>query len=179
MKILKYILIVIAIIVAIPLIAAVFVKKEYAVQRDITINKPKEEVFNYVKHLKNQEHYNKWTMMDPNARKETRGTDGTVGFFCSWDSDNNDVGKGEQVITNIKEGERIDIGLHFIKPFEGDAVAHMITQSAGTGQTKLTWQMEGKSKYPFNVMNLFIDNMLGKDMETSLATLKGNLEKSE
>jgi len=127
-------------------------------------------------HLKNQEEYNVWTMKDPDAKKETRGTDGTVGFFCSWDSDNNEVGKGEQVIKDIKEGERIDIALHFIEPFEGDATAHMFTEPHGADQTKVTWAMKGKSKYPFNAMNLFIDNMLGKDMETSLEMLKANLE---
>jgi hypothetical protein len=37
--------------------------------------------------------------------------------------------------------------------------------------------MQGKSNYPMNVMNIFIDNMLGKDMETSLANLKRVMEK--
>jgi hypothetical protein len=177
MKIVKYILIVIIILIAIPLVAAVFVKKDYSVEREITISKPRQEVFNYVKHLKNQEKYNKWTMMDPNARKETKGTDGTPGFFCSWDSDNNHVGKGEQVIKNIKEGERIDIDLHFIEPYEADATTYMATESMNENQTKVKWGMQGKSKYPMNVMNLFIDNMLGKDMETSLVNLKTELEK--
>jgi hypothetical protein len=49
MKIVKKILIVLAIIIAIPLIIALFVKKDYAVQREVTIDKPKQEVFDYIK----------------------------------------------------------------------------------------------------------------------------------
>lgn len=175
MKILKKILLVVAIIIAIPLIVALFVKKDYAVQREVTINQPKEQVFNYVKYIKNQEYYNKWTMQDPQAKKEYRGTDGTVGFVSSWDS--KEIGKGEQVIKNINEGERIDLGLHFIKPLEGEAKAWLITEQVSDKGTKLKWGMEGRSSYPFNVMNLFIDGILGKDLETSLMNLKTILEK--
>ena len=52
MKTLKKILLVIAIIIAIPLVIALFVKREYSIERTITINKPKQEVFDYVKHLR-------------------------------------------------------------------------------------------------------------------------------
>ena len=37
--------------------------------------------------------------------------------------------------------------------------------------------MDGNNKYPMNLMNPFIDNLLGKDLEISLATLKNILEK--
>lgn len=40
MKLFGKIILVIAIIIAIPLIMAIFMKKEYAVEREITINKP-------------------------------------------------------------------------------------------------------------------------------------------
>ena len=91
MKTLKKILLVVAIIIAIPLIVALFVKNEYAVERKIVINRPKGEVFNYLKHLKNQDNYSKWVRMDPNMKKDYKGTDGTVGFTSYWDSEKSDV----------------------------------------------------------------------------------------
>ena len=118
MRILKIILIVILIIIAIPLLTALFIKKDYAVEREITINKPKQEVFDYIKYLKNQDHYSKWAMMDPDMKKTYRGTDATVGFVSAWESDKKDVGTGEQEIKKITEGERLDFELRFIKPFE-------------------------------------------------------------
>src|SRR5215467_13526347 len=116
MSTLTLVLLIIALIVAILLIAAALMKDEYSIERETVINKPKQEVFNYIRQLKNQLNYNKWTMIDPNAKKEFRGTDGTTGFVFAWDSDNKQVGKGEQSIERIVDGERIDFGLHFIKP---------------------------------------------------------------
>lgn len=176
MKILKKILTIAAILIAIPLVVAVFVKKEYSVERTITINKPKEEVFNYVRHLKNQDYYSKWVRMDPDMKKDFRGTDGTVGFVYAWDG-NSDAGKGEQEIKSIKEGERVEVEVRFKKPFEGLAAAPMVTEAVSRNTTKVKWGMKGESTYPMNFMNLFIEGMLGKDLEKSLTTLKEILEK--
>lgn len=177
MRIVKKVLIVIAIIIAIPLIIALFVSKEYAVEREITINKPKAEVFDYVRHLKNQDHYSKWVMMDPNMKKDFRGTDGTVGFVYAWDG-NEDAGKGEQEIKSILEGERLDVEVRFIKPFEGVAIAPIVTEAVSENQTRVKWGLQGKSSYPMNFMNLFMDGALGKDIESSLNNLKRILERS-
>jgi len=104
MKILKRIFFVLIGIVALVLIAALFVNGDYAVVREVTINKPKSEVFNYVKYVKNQDEFSVWNMRDPNMKKEYRGEDGTVGFVYGWDSDNKDVRKGEQEIKKNSEG---------------------------------------------------------------------------
>jgi uncharacterized protein YndB with AHSA1/START domain len=177
MKILKKILIVIAVIIAIPLIIALFVDKDFEVVREVTINRPKQQVFDYVKYLKNQDNYSKWVMTDPNMKKEFRGTDGTTGFVYAWDG-NKKAGKGEQEIKSIIEGERVDVEIRFERPMEGTNYAPIITEAVGENQTKVKWGMKGTSPYPFNFVNLFLDGMLGKDVETSLATLKGILEKS-
>src|SRR5690349_7783079 len=84
MRILRRILIVLAILVAIPLVAGLFVNGSYAVERNITIAKPKQQVFDYVKFIKNQAEYSKWEKMDPAMKKEYRGTDGQVGFVSAW-----------------------------------------------------------------------------------------------
>jgi len=175
MKILKKVLIVILAIVAIPFVVALFVTNDYAVKSEIVINKPSQEVFDYVKYLKNQDYYNKWVMADPNMKKQITGTDGTVGSVYAWDG-NDDVGKGEQEIKSIENGQQITTELRFIRPMESTAQTTMQTIAEGA-QTKVTWEMKGRNKYPMNFMNLFIDKMLGKDQMTSLKMLKENLEK--
>ena len=177
MKIVKRILLVIVSIIVLLLIVALFINKEYSIEREVTINKPKEEVFNYLKNLKNQDKYNKWVMMDPNVRRDYRGTDGTVGFVSTWDSDKSDVGKGEQEIKNITEGQRMDMEVRFEKPFKNTANVYMSTDAVADNQTKVKWGMAGKNPYPINLMNLFIPSMLGKDLQTSLNNLKTVLEK--
>lgn len=179
MKIVKKILIGLLVIVVLLFIIGIFVKKEYTVERQITINKPKQEVFDYVKLLKNQDHFSKWALVDPGMKKEYKGTDGTVGFISAWDSDNKDVGKGEQEIVKIEDGTRLDFALRFIKPMEGNADAYMITEQAAENQTTVKWGVHGKMNYPMNVMLLFMnmDKMLGADLEIGLNNLKSLLEK--
>ncbi|MCE7040242.1 SRPBCC family protein [Dyadobacter sp. CY312] len=176
MKIIVRILAVIASLIGLALVAALFVKNDYDVHREIVINKPKSEVFDYAKYLENQKNYNTWLMADPNAKIESKGTDGTVGFIYSWDG-NDQVGKGEQQIKNIVEGERLETEIHFIEPFEALAQQYLLTEAAGANQTKVTWGMKGESKYPMNFMNLFNEGMLGKEMTKSLENLKAVLEK--
>jgi hypothetical protein len=179
MKILKGILLFIVGIVALLLIVALFVDKDYAVKREITINKPKSEVFDYLKLLRNQDNFSVWATRDANMKKEFRGTDGTVGFVSAWDSEMNEVGKGEQEIKKITEGDRIDFELRFIKPFEATDNAYMSTESVTDSSTKVTWGFNGSMNYPMNLMLLTMnmDEMLGKDLQEGLVNLKGNLEK--
>ena len=179
MKILKRILLIVAIIIGVALIAALFVKKDMDAVREVTINKPKQEVFNYVKYLKNQEAYSKWEKMDPAMKKEYRGTDGTVGFISAWDSEKGEVGKGEQEIKGITEGEKLDTELRFMEPMESTATSSITTESVSPNATKVKWAFKGKMNYPFNLMGVFMDmeNMIGDDFQTGLNNLKTVLEK--
>ncbi|MGQ0827764.1 MAG: SRPBCC family protein [Bacteroidota bacterium] len=178
MKIVKRILLGIVAIVALLLIIALFVKKEYAVEREVAINKPKQEVFDYVKFVKNQDNFSVWNQKDPSMKKEYTGTDGTVGFIYAWEG-NKDVGKGEQEIKGITEGERVDFELRFKLPFEANDDAYMTTEAMGDSQTKVKWGFSGKMPYPMNIMLLFMDMdaMLGKDLQDGLNNLKIVLEK--
>lgn len=173
------ILIGLAIILSLPLIIALFTKKDYSLEREIIIAKPRQEVFNYIKLLKNQDHYSKWVMMDPKSRKTYKGTDGTIGFAAAWDSDNKNVGQGEQTITGITDGQRLDLDLHFIKPFDGRAKAYMVTESVSETQTKVKWGISSSMKYPLNFMLLVLnlEKKLGDDISEGLGNLKKELEK--
>jgi uncharacterized protein YndB with AHSA1/START domain len=174
------IFIIVVIIIAIPLIMAATLSKDYMIEREVTINKPLNEVFNYVKFIRNSENWSKWVMMDPDSKKTFRGTDDTVGFAYGWDSDNKNVGQGEQEITVIKEGERIDYELRFIKPFENKSTAAITTESVSSYQTKVKWFFMGERGYVMKLMHfiLRLEKMLGNDMNMSLNTLKSVLEKS-
>lgn len=176
MNIIIIILSIIVGVVALFFIIALFVKKEYTVKRDIVIQRPSHLVFDYIKRLKNQDYYSKWVMTDPNLKKEFRGSDGTIGFVYAWEG-NKQAGKGEQEITNIIDGQRVDIEVRFEKPFEGIANSYLASAAIDAQQTKVTWSMQGKSKYPMNFANLFILGILEKDLEISLLNLKNIIER--
>lgn len=176
MSILLVILEIIGAILILFFLVALFVKKEYAIQRDVIIRKPAAEVFNFIRCLKNQDYYSKWVMSDPEKKTTFTGTDGAVGFIYAWDSKNKSAGKGEQEITKITENKSVAVEIRFEKPFEGVAQTLTTTEQIANDQTKVTWSMEGKSKYPMNIMNLFMGKMLGDDLQTSLNNLKNLLE---
>jgi hypothetical protein len=178
MNILLSILLVIVGIIALLLIIALFSKKDYAIEREAIINKSVHEVFNYIRFLKNQDHFSIWAMMDPEMKKSYVNTDGIVGFVYAWDG-NKKAGKGEQEIKNIIEDRSMDTELRFIKPFEGIAQTYFITEPISPNQTHIKWGMKSKMKYPMNAFLLFqnMDKLMGEGMQTGLTTLKGILEK--
>lgn len=179
MKILKWILIVVVSILVLVLVIALFVKKEYEIEREVVITKNKQQVFEYVKYLKNQDNYSKWNMTDPNSKREYKGEDGTVGFYTSWDSENKNVGKGEQTIAKLVEGERVEFDLHFIKPFDGKAKSYIALEALSETQTKVKWGFNSSMPYPMNIMRVVMnmEKMLGDDLQTGLNNLKNILEK--
>jgi uncharacterized protein YndB with AHSA1/START domain len=179
MKFIKGILIVLILIVSIVLIAAYFMPKDYAIQREITINKPVDSVFNYVKYLRNQNQFSVWANIDPKMKSTYKGTDGTVGSISAWESNVKEVGVGEQEITKITEGKRIDFALRFKKPMDDTAVGFMSTEAISGNQTKVKWGINGVFPYPMNIMMpmMNMDTMIGKDLDKGLENLKAQMEK--
>jgi len=164
-------------IIAIFILAASLMPKDYAVEREIIIDKPKAQVFAYLKPLKNQDNWSVWMAKDPNVKKTFKGTDETVGFTSRWDG-NEEVGSGEQEIKKILEGERIDTELRFIKPFESINDAYMITEAVGPEQTRVKWGFTGAMPIPMNVFLPFMgmEDSVGKDFSDGLKNLKKILE---
>ncbi len=174
------ILIIVLCVVAIPFILGAFKSNEFKMSRDITINKPKQEVFDYVKHIKNQDNFAVWMSLDPTMKRQYSGIDGNVGFVSEWDSNHKQVGAGKQTIVGIKDGERVDMKLEFLKPWKNVSDAYFTTDPVGDNQTKVTWgYYNGTIKYPMKVMMVFMnmENMIGKDFEKGLAKMKVVLEK--
>jgi hypothetical protein len=111
--------------------------------------------------LKNQDKFNKWAKVDPDRKWEYKGTDGTVGFIIAWNG-NKKAGKGEKEIM-----KRIETQIRFIKPMSMTADIIMETKALIDNQTQVP------------LINLFIpiaEKKFPKDMDDSLATLKGILE---
>lgn len=167
---------IIIVVIVLPLVIALFVPKEYNIERTIIINAPKHKVFDYLKYLKHQEEYSKWTMADPKQKITTTGIDGTVGFISTWDSAKKS-GAGAQEITGIVDGERITCELRFIRPFKSVGNTWLNTEAFTDHSTKVAWGMSGKMAYPLNLMTAVMSGALKKDIDISLNNLKMILEK--
>lgn len=178
MKIAKIILIVLVAIIAVPLVLALFVPKKYSVEREVVINQPRQVVYDYIKYLKHQDNFSSWAKMDPEMEKTYSGTDGQVGFVSAWESENPDVGVGEQEIIGMEEGSRVDYALRFKEPFEASDIAYFQLESLDAEKTKVIWGFEGYMAYPMNSMLLVMDmeGLIGNDFSDGLDRLKAILE---
>jgi hypothetical protein len=144
---------------------------ECAVEREIVINKPKDEVFGYAKLVRNQNDWGPWFKKEPTMEQHFSGTDGEPGFVVHW--------KGEQEIKRVVEGERLETELRFKQPMESRADSYLTTEAIGADQTKVKWGFKTEFPRPFNLMLVFMDMdaLIGKDFEEGLTTLKAILEK--
>src|SRR3954468_17994635 len=100
----KIVLIVVVVIIGLIVLLGAIMKKKYTISSSVVINRSQAEVFDYIRHIRNQKYYSKWVMADPNVNVNYSGTDGTVGFISSWKSEVKNVGEGAQEIIRIDEG---------------------------------------------------------------------------
>ena len=152
--------------------------KTYSVEKSIRINRPLNEVYDFVSHLRNQDQWAKWNTLDPDMKKTFHGEDGKIGFRSAWESDHKEVGAGQQTITALEENKAIYTKLEFFKPFKSESDAYIKTEKVDETTTDVYWGFTGVMNPPMNVMLLFMNmsKMVGKDFEEGLAKLKDVLE---
>lgn len=167
----KIVGIVILSLIVLVLIAGLIAPKKYHIEREITINAPREKVWQHVSSLAECHKWNPWSEEDPNIKVNFEGQQGTVGSAYSWESDK--VGVGKQTLTRLDQPSRVESQIHFIKPFDGNADIFINLQEAGGG-TKVTWGFDTKYAYPMNVMLLIMpmDKMMSESYDKGLNNLK-------
>jgi uncharacterized protein YndB with AHSA1/START domain len=151
--------------------------KDMVIEKNVSINKNINEVFNFLRQTKNQDKFSVWNMKDPNMKRDYSGTDGTKGFIYSWDSKDKNVGAGSQEIKNISEGNRIDYELRFTRPMQNIATSSFILTEVSDSNTSVTWTFQSPTKFPMSLFSPIFKNMLGKQLNQSLQNLKALLEK--
>jgi len=164
-------------IVAILVILVLVAPTKYNVSRSVEINRPLGDVFDFLKYVKNQDHWSPWKKKDPNMTQTFTGEDGQIGFISHWEG-NKDVGVGEQEIKSITENKSVETELRFYKPWKSVSTGYLDVHEEGDGKTKVVWGFRGANPRPFNVFMLFMnmDKAVGKDFEEGLASLKDVLE---
>ena len=178
-KILLAILAIILVVAVTIGVVAFISPTEFQVEREVVIDKPKAEVFDYLKMLKNQNEWGPWVQKDPKIKLTYSGEDGNPGFVSKWESEHEEVGHGEQEIKKIVDGKRIDTEIRFIKPWEATSNGYLETEDAGEGKTKVKWGFTGSMPRPMNLLLLVtpFEDEVGKDFNEGLAKLKSVVEK--
>ncbi len=179
MRALKILLIILGSLALLVVILGLTGSDTYRYERSITIAAPADAVYGHVSSLGALDKWSPWNDLDPDMKKSIDGTDGTVGATAKWEG-NEDVGKGEQRIDELVQGERVRTHLTFLEPFasESDALYELAADGEGT---KVTWAMVGDNGFMSKLMCKFMDMdaMIGKDFEKGLARLKEQVESAE
>lgn len=148
------------------------------IRKSVRIQRPRKEVYEYLKWVRNQEAFSVWNMRDPQKKVEYSGEDGTVGFVYTWDSPTDkNVGAGSQEIKDLVEGEKIAYELRFERPMKNVAQSQFLLSSASDAETEVTWDFRGPTQFPMSLFAPIFKRMLGKDLAKSLENLKEVLEK--
>lgn len=173
MRILKKILLVLAVIAALVLLVAAFVDGQVKYEKSIDINASIDRVWSNVNSLSAMEKWSPWGSKDSAMKRTYSGSDGDIGSKFCWESAKKEVGKGCQTLVSRQRPNRVDTELKFLTPYESEAKAYILLASSAAG-TKATWGFTSEVPYPFRIMNLFtnLDEMLDPDYTTGLKNLK-------
>lgn len=173
----KVILIVIVVVIAGVLIFAATKPDSFRVDRSTSIKAPPDKIFALVNDLDSWRSWSPYETKDPNMKRTYGSTTAGKGAVYEWDGDKN-VGQGRMEIIESTPPSKVGIKLDFFKPFEAHNTAEFTMEPQGDS-TKVTWAISGPMPYVSKLMCVFfsMDNMIGKDFEVGLATLKSVAEK--
>ena len=152
-------------------------KKEFDLSRTVVINRPKAEVYAYLRQLRNQQDWVSWYERDTKTKFKFKGEDGKVGSTAYWKG-NSKVGEGIQKITKIRDGKIIEVQILLLKPYKTLSLIYAGVKEIEPGRTKIVWGLRGAHRFPASVLMLFygMDKAFGAGLEKSLANLKQVLE---
>lgn len=146
------------------------------VEREATIAAGPELVFPYVNDLRRFNLWSPWARLDPQMTTAFEGPDSGVGARYSWQGNRN-VGSGRLTVTESLPGEKVGMRLEFFEPFAATNEVLFKLSPEGSG-TRVSWALSGHKDFASKLGSVFFDmeDMIGKDFEKGLASLKSLAE---
>lgn len=176
MKVLRGLLIVVAVIVVAVLGVGWVLPDTAHVERSVVINAKPVTVYTALNGFRQFNKWSPWASLDPGTQYVVEGPTVGVGAKQIWRSTVPGVGAGSQEILEAVPFERIVVKLVF-EGFGSDNLVTYTLSAAGEG-TAVTWAYD--SVFHGDLMSryfgLMLDRMIGPDYERGLASLKSLVE---
>ena len=149
----------------------------FSVRRAISIKAPPDRIFPLISDFSRWSAWSPYEKKDPAMKRSFSGPAGGKGAVYAWDG-NEDVGQGRMEIADAAAHSRVTLKLDFVKPFEAHNRVDFLLEPKGDA-TQVTWAMHGPMPFLSKVICLFVDmdDMVGKDFEAGLASLKAIAER--
>lgn len=167
--------IVLGILVLYYVIAMLFFDSKRHFEKSETIAATPQKIWPLVGSMKAFNTWNPWMKYDPNLKVTYKGNSGSVSDSYHWIG-NEDVGEGEQTITEIQPEKKVRTAMKFIKPMEDEATSDLFLAPEGNG-TKVTWTIDYEVETLFKPMVPLMDYQMNKSYTEGLANLKALAEK--
>lgn len=176
MKILKIIALGGLIVIAAFLIFVATRPDTFLIQRSATINAPAEKIAPLISDFHSWVAWSPYEKLDPAMKKTFSGAQNGKGAVYEW-SGNQQAGQGRMEITEASTS-LVTIKTDFVKPMKASDIIEFKLVPNGPS-TNVTWSIRGPNPFIGKLMGVFfnIDQMVGKDFEAGLASLKAVAEK--
>lgn len=175
MKILKWIIIVVAILFVAFLGFNAAQDSKITLEESIEIDAPASAVFAEIIDFESWGNWSAWNKMDPNMEQSYEGEKGKVGFKNSWKSSNQNVGVGSQEIVELEDNKYMKSKMKF-EGFDADNFASF-TLTENDGKTKVVWDFDGgETPFMARFFNALIKPAIRESYKNSLADLKRVVE---
>lgn len=180
MKIVKWLIIIVAALLALFLTITFFLPKEYEVRRTVLIEAPAPVIYDQVVDLEAWQEWNPWNQVDPDIAITYGERSKGPGASYSWVSEI--AGNGEMRILEVDPGRLARYELIFegyeSLPSYSSIIIDPVTGDGPGPIHEVTWTFEGTVGNNFFArwMSVMVDNFVGASYEKGLDSLKARCE---
>ncbi|MGD2112699.1 MAG: SRPBCC family protein [Gammaproteobacteria bacterium] len=167
-------LIVLAVIVAAPLLYLATLDGSYTVRRSLEIGASRKTVFDKIRDFRTWPDWSPWLVHEPGARLVYSDTPDREGGWYTWDG--RTIGAGRLVHEKFAGEEKIEQRIEFRRPFRSVCRVWWEFEQTDGGSTRVYWNMAGKMPFLFRFMARKMPDYISKDYDTGLYLLRSELE---
>jgi uncharacterized protein YndB with AHSA1/START domain len=174
----KKIIIIVVVLIAAVLGYAAMQPDTFEIRRTTNIQASPEQIFPLLNDLQQAQAWSPYEKKDPAMQRRFSGAESGKGSVYEFEG-NKEVGSGRLEILESIPPAKVTISLDMYEPFAGSNTVEYILEPKDSG-TDVTWAMHGAAPFISKVICLFMDmdQMVGKDFEAGLASLKSLVESS-
>ncbi len=167
----KKILSSLAILIAILLGLTALLPSDYTITRQVRVQAPRDVVFSKIDDYTKWKAWSPWYEREPDAKVMFSGTPGQPGYAMQWQG--KEIGEGSLILRSVEAPSRMESELQFVSPKMSPATDQWSLVAVTDQETLVTWTNHGNLAWPLDrVVGLFLNRMLGGEMERGLAKLK-------
>jgi len=167
-------LIIVAALIAIPLLYLTTLDGRFTVRRSLAIAIAPKAAFDAIRDLKSWSEWSPWLMHEPDTRLTYSDAPDTEGGWYHWDGKL--VGAGRLTHERFTGEQRIDQRIEFERPFKSVNRVWWELEEQPDGATLVHWNMAGRMPFLFRFMAKKMPDFIGRDFATGLYRLRARLE---